>query len=320
MLGTDFPEDRLPPDDGVDMLASVTDILAAADVAFGNLEGVLFNGGEPFKVCKNPAACYLFRSPERYVDHLVRAGFDVVSLANNHARDFGDEGRDRTMQVLDAAGILHSGQIGSVASWQVGATRLAMIAFATGPAFWPMLDIGLAMTVVHELDTNHDVVIVSFHGGAEGMDALHVPFSPETYFGQERGDVVVFAHAVIDAGADLVLGHGPHVPRAIERYRDRLVAYSLGNFATYQGFSIVEAKGIAPILIAELGGDGRFIGGRLISTTQQRPGGTQVDPTHAAARLIRSLTIEDFGGGDLFVTADGRILVSAPPVSDGAVH
>ena len=315
MLGTDFPDDRLPPQDGAGVLAGVTDVLSQVDVAFGNLEGTLLDGGEPFKVCKNPALCYLFRTPERYGAHLAAAGFDVLSLANNHARDFGEEGRTRTMEVLDALGIVHSGREGTVASWSVDTTRLAMIAFAPNPGSWPLLDTELAVAQVAALAADHHIVIVSFHGGAEGLDALNLPFARETYYGEDRGDVVAFSRAVIDAGADLVIGHGPHVPRAIELYKDRLVAYSLGNFATWQGISIAGIKGLAPIVTATLDGDGRFLDGRIVSARQSRPAGTRVDPSGEAGTLRRRLTAEDFGTDSVLVTADGRIVATRPAVS-----
>lgn len=103
MLGTDYPENHLPDDDGASFLAEVAPVLRAADVTFGNLEGVLLDGGTPRKQCDNPRACYLFRTPSRYVEHYVDAGFDVLSLANNHARDFGEKGRTATMRTLDEA-------------------------------------------------------------------------------------------------------------------------------------------------------------------------------------------------------------------------
>ena len=102
MLGTDYPSLRLPGDDGVSLLAEIAPIVSAADVGFGNLEGVLLDGGEPVKECSDPAACYLFRSPTRYAKTLADAGFTVMSLANNHARDFGEIGRDSSMAALAA--------------------------------------------------------------------------------------------------------------------------------------------------------------------------------------------------------------------------
>ena len=121
-----------------------------------------------------------------------------------------------------------------------------------------LLDYELAFTTVAGFAATHDIVIVSFHGGAEGADVTHVPFAEEEYYGEPRGDVVWFARGVVDAGADLVIGHGPHVVRGMERYKERLIAYSLGNFATYYGISVAGIKGIAPILTTTLDGEGHL--------------------------------------------------------------
>ncbi len=308
MLGTDFPQNRLAPDDGAGYLAAAAPLLQAADIAFGNLEGVLMQGGEPAKQCKDPAACYLFRSPPHYAKHLAAAGFDVMSLANNHARDFDEAGRDASMAALDTAGIRHSGREGTVASWQQGELRIALIAFSPTKGSWPLLSIGIAETAVAELATNHDIVIVSFHGGAEGSaGAERLGFAMEWAYGEERGNVVDFARRVIDAGADLVLGHGPHVPRAMELYNDRLIAYSLGNFATYYGISVAGANGFAPLLAATLDGNGRFVGGTLHSLIQLRPNGPAPDPQQRALRMMRELTTLDFPAGDLRISPDGTL-------------
>ena len=308
MLGTDFPENHLPDDDGAGFLGAVTPWLAAADVAFGNLEGVLVDGGEPAKKCSNPSACYLFRSPTRYARHFAAAGFDVLSLANNHARDFGEEGRSSTMQALSEVGIHHSGREGDFASFEVGGLRIAVLAYAVTKQSNMMLDHETAEATVREFDATHDIVVVSFHGGAEGVDATNLPFAEEEYYGEPRGDVVLFSRRMVDAGADLVIGHGPHVVRAAERYKDRLIAYSLGNFATYYGISVAGIKGIAPILLTTLDGEGRFVDGEIVSTRQIRPAGPSLDPEQRALKLMRGLSIEDFGNPGLSFTEDGRLL------------
>jgi poly-gamma-glutamate capsule biosynthesis protein CapA/YwtB (metallophosphatase superfamily) len=308
MLGTDYPKNHLPDDDGVGFLAEVTPVLSAADVAFGNLEGVLMDGGEPVKKCKDPDACYLFRSPAHYADRLASAGIDVVSLANNHARDFGEEGRTASMLALDVAAIRHTGRVGDIASWRHDEWSVAVIAFAPFTNSYPMLELDTAAREVAELADKHDLVVVSFHGGAEGADADRVPFTTERYYGENRGDVVQFAHTVIDSGADLVIGHGPHVPRAMELYRERLVAYSLGNFATYYGISVSGAKGYAPILLATLDATGRFVEGEVVSTIQIRPDGPMLDRQKRAYRMIRSLTEQDFPDGQIQFLDDGRFL------------
>ena len=308
MLGTDFPENHLPDDDGVGFLAAVTPWLSSPDITFGNLEGVLSDGGEAVKKCKNPSACYLFRSPTRYAEHFRNAGFDVLSIANNHARDFGEEGRTSSMEALGAAGIHHSGREGDFASLIVNDLSVAVLAYAVTKESNMMLDYELAKTTVAEFAATHDVVVVSFHGGAEGADVTNLPFAEEEYYGEPRGDVVLFARSMVDAGADLVIGHGPHVVRAVERYKDRLIAYSLGNFATYYGISVAGIKGIAPILITTLDGNGRFVEGEIISTVQMRPDGPSIDKKQRALNLMRGLSIEDLGSPGLRFLPDGKIV------------
>ena len=308
MLGTDFPKDPLPPDD-LNILANVTPVLRQADITFGNLEGVLLDGGEPAKKCKTLSACYLFRTPTRYASRLKEAGFDVISLANNHARDFGEEGRDSSMLALSALGIHHSGRVGDVASWQVKGLKVALIAFAPFGNSHDMLDIERAVKLVEGLAAEHQIIMVSIHAGAEGLDATHIPFDTEYYHGEDRGDAVQFAHAVIDAGADIVIGHGPHVPRALELYQGRLVAYSLGNFCTHWGISVAGIKGLAPVLMANLAANGAFLGGQIVSARQQRPEGPVLDRKHAAARMIRQLTLEDFPATPLEIDTSGNIRI-----------
>ncbi|NIW23140.1 MAG: CapA family protein [Gammaproteobacteria bacterium] len=311
MLGTNYPENRLPDDDGASFLAAVAPVLQAADVAIGNLEGVILDGGEPAKTCANPDACFLFRSPPRYAGLLRAAGFDVLSLANNHARDFGEDGRTATMAVLDDYDLRHSGRRGDIASWQQNGLRLAFIAFSPTRLSYLLNDIPTAMQEVAALAAAHDIVIVSFHGGAEGPAAMDLPFEEEFYFGETRGEVVRFARAVIDVGADLVIGHGPHVPRAMELYRDRLVAYSLGNFATYYGVSVAGVAGVAPLLVVDVAPDGRFLSGRIRSAVQIRPGGPVWDTQQRALELIRDLTERSFGTVLFEFDADGGFTAAA---------
>jgi hypothetical protein len=307
MLGTDFPKNILPDDDGVGFLRHVTPILSAVDIAFGNVEGVLMDGGEPVKQCKASTSCFVFRTPTRYAAYLRDAGFDVMSLANNHARDFGEEGRDSSMAALDAVGIRHSGREGTWAEMTVKGVRVAMVAFAPNVGANSLNDHDLAVEFVRSLAAANDILIVSFHAGGEGAGAEALPFTREVYVGEDRGDVVMFARAMIDAGADLLLGHGPHVPRAMELYRERLIAYSLGNFATYYGIGVEGNRGIAPIVTARLDAEGRFVGGRIDSTIQLRPDGPSIDPEQRALQLIRDLTAAVFPYGWLEFGADGRI-------------
>ena len=209
------------------------------------------------------------------------------------------------MAVRDDYGLRHSGRRGDIASWMHDDLRLALIAFSPTRLSYLLNDIPTAVEEVAALSENHDIVIVSFHGGAEGPAAMELPFEEEFYFGETRGEVVRFARAVIDVGADLVLGHGPHVPRAMELYQDRLVAYSLGNFATYYGVSVAGVAGVAPLLTVDLAPDGRFLRGRIRSAEQIRPGGPVWDPQQRAFDLIRDLTERAFGTEMFAFGADG---------------
>ena len=307
MLGTDYPENHLPDDDGISFLAGVEGMLSAADLAFGNLEGVLTDDGKPAKRCSNPRACYLFRSPTRYAKHYADAGFDALSLANNHARDFGEEGRSETMLALNKVGIVHSGREGDFASLTAKGLSISFVAFAVTRDSNLLHDYSLAAKVVAEQASQHDLVVVSFHGGAEGQNTTRIPFAEEEYFGEPRGDVVRFARSMVDSGADFVFGHGPHVVRGMERYEDRLIAYSLGNFATYYGIAVDGIKGVAPILELTVDENGRFLEGFLHSTVQIRPGGPRSDSDRQALTLIRDLSEKDFGEAGLKFHEDGRI-------------
>lgn len=307
MLGTNFPDNRLAPNDGAHLLDAMRPILQKADITFGNLEGVLMQGGVAAKKCKNPRSCYVFRSPPHYAQYLKTAGFDVLSLANNHARDFGEEGRSATMAALDHAGLRHSGRVGDVARWRVKGTSVALIAFAPFGGSHDLLDIPLAKKQVQQEAAKSDLVIVSIHAGAEGKDVMRIPFAHEMFYGEDRGDVVEFSRAVVDAGADLVIGHGPHVPRAMELYKKRLIAYSLGNFLTYQGIKISGNNGVAPILSVTLSATGVFKQGRIISARQYRPDGTRLDRKGKAAKIIARLSKQDFPNTALIFAEKGVV-------------
>jgi len=314
MLGTDYPKNILPDDDGVGFLEAVTPVLSEPDLTFGNLEGVLLDGGEARKQCSNPNACFLFRSPARYVSYYKAAGFDALSLANNHSRDFGEEGRLASMRTLAEADLGHSGLEGDFATMEVKGVSVAFLAYAVTRNSNLVLDYDLARATVAGYAGTYDIVVVSFHAGAEGRNVERIPFDEEEYFNEPRGDVVKFARAVVDAGADLVFGHGPHVVRAMEHYKGRLIAYSLGNFATYYGISVDGNRGLAPILVATLGADGTFIEGRIHSTIQIRPAGPSFDPDQGALNLIRSLSVQDFGTPGIRFSADGTIMPTHRPL------
>ena len=306
MLGTDFPKGYLPPNDGADLLEAVGPMLQDADLTFINLEGPLCDGGRTNK-CGEGGNCYAFRSPTRYGDYLSAVGVDLASTANNHAHDFGESCRLETEQTLDNLGIAYSGRPGTLASVEQNGLRVAMIGFHTSSSGHNLNELETAVALVQAVDRDHDIVIVSFHGGAEGSKALHVPHGSETFYGENRGNLREFTHAVVDAGADLVFGHGPHVPRAIEVYEDRLIAYSLGNFATYGRFNLSGYLGVGLVLDVTVDGKGRFVAGQILPTKQVGQGVPEPDPEGQAIDLIRKLSAEDFPTTGVQVAQDGSI-------------
>lgn len=313
MLGSPFPnESRMPPNDGADLLKGVTPVLSAADIAFGNLEAPMTDSGVSAKCRPGSTRCFAFRMPTRYNKYLKEAGFDVMSLANNHAGDFGDKGRADTRAALDAVGIKHAGSDRtqfSTAYLDVKGKRVAFIGFAHNSVVPNVNDLAAARSYVIEADKQADIVVVSFHGGAEGSGAQNVPNRTEMYFGEARGNLPLFSRTVIDAGADLVLGHGPHVLRGMEIYKDRLIAYSLGNFCTYGWFQLAGETALTVILEAKLDHEGRFIGGKLHSGKQEGRGIPVLDPSGEAVRKVRALSEADFGPNAPKIDDNGDVSV-----------
>ena len=312
MLGsTSINDTFLPPKDGADILREVTPILSRADIAFGNLEGPLLEGGTSTKCPPGSTRCFAFRVPTRYGKLLKEAGFDVLSLANNHAADFGDYGRESTRKVLDALGIKHAGSDKAqfaMALVESKGKSVAFIGFAHNNLVPNVNDLAFARQLVEQADKKADLVVVSFHGGAEGTDAQHVPNRTETFGSEKRGNLPLFARTVIDAGADLVLGHGPHVLRGMEIYKDRLIAYSMGNFATYGMFTLRAETALTAIFEITMAADGKFLSGKLHAGKQLGRGGPTLDKSGDAIRKIRELSIADFAGNAPKIADDGTFL------------
>ena len=310
MFGTTFPSPRfLPPHDNpLLLLGELSDTLSDSDITFGNLEGSFLDNGEPAKKCRDTTICYLFRMPERYAGALAVSGFNILSLANNHFGDFGLPARIRTMKLLDSLGINYGGLIEYPYSvFSKDSIIYGFCAFAPNAGTVNINETEEAETIVRFLEDTCDIVIVSFHGGSEGADFQRVPRTEEKSFGESRGDVYNFAHRMIDAGADVVFGHGPHVTRAIEIFRERFIGYSLGNFCTYGRFNLSGPNGIAPVMKLNIGTDGRFKSGRIIPVFQTYTGGVRIDPYKRVISKIRDLTAQDFPESVITISENGDI-------------
>ncbi|MBL3657338.1 CapA family protein [Fulvivirga sp. 2943] len=309
MMGTNFPETwYLPPNEGKDLLKEVNPILKNADVTFGNLEGVILNEGGNPKYCKDPKVCYIFRSPEYLAQNLVTAGFDVMSTANNHAGDFGEPGRKNTMRILDSLNIHHAGQtVRPYSTFMIEGMKYGFAAFSPNTGTMSINDIAAAQKIVAHLDSISDIVIVSFHGGAEGSKYQHVTRKNEYFYGENRGNVYLFAHEMINAGADVIFGHGPHVTRAVEVYNERFIIYSLGNFCTYARFNLRGDNGLAPIVKVFTDSEGKFLKAQVTPIIQKAPGGPSIDEQNRVIFKLQELTAEDFPESQIKIDDSGLI-------------
>jgi hypothetical protein len=298
----------LPPSPAT-YLDAMAPALADADVVFGNYEGT-FTDATASKCGSDSTSCFAFRTPPAFARHLARDGFDVLSVANNHAFDFWDQGFADTRRAIRRAGMQPVGAPGESIVLRAGDIRVGVVAFATYPTYANLLDTAAARRLIERAVARSDVTMLSMHVGAEGTEATHVTGAEEVYVGENRGNPQAFARMAVDLGVDLVVGHGPHVVRGMELYRRRLIAYSLGNFAGYENFSTDGILALGVVLRARLAADGRFLGGRIISTRQSSEGRPAIDPAGEAAALVEQLSQADFGPRAVRVGAGGRI---APP-------
>jgi capsule synthesis protein PGA_cap len=302
MLGT---TPTLPPSPDT-YLARMRPALGG-DVVFGNLEGTLTDataskcGGTP------STSCFAFRVPPEFARALRAAGFTMMSNANNHSFDFGQAGEDQTVHALHRAGIAQTGLAGEITVVHVKDFRIAFVGFAPYPNTGPLNDLHAARRLIRKAARRADLVVCAIHSGAEGTSALHVTGAEELYLGEDRGNPEAFAHMAVDAGADLVLGSGPHVLRGMEVYRGRLIAYSLGNFAGYHNFSLEGVLGESAVLHVTLAADGRFRSGRIVSARLVGAGQPVPDPSGAAARLVGQLSRADLGARGVRIGPGGII-------------
>ena len=310
MLGSNYPSDLLPKND-TNILENTQDVLQNADVTVGNLEGTLFDTGGTPKSCDNPNVCYAFRMPSKYGKYLKQAGFDYLSIANNHSNDFGQTGIKETIQNLNNLNIKYSGikVIAENTILEKNGKKFGFVSFAPNSATVKLNDYNYAKKLISELKSKVDIVIVMFHGGAEGAGAEHITRGHEIFHGEDRGNVYEFAHFAIDNGADIVFGQGPHVTRAIELYKNKFISYSGGNFATFGKINVSGSMGIAPIFKIKIDNNGNFVSGEVIPVRQTyESAGPFIDSEKLAIKKIISLNKSDFPNGNgLSVTNNGKI-------------
>jgi len=312
--GTNYPTNRLHPR-GVQLFQAVRPLLQGADVVFGNLETTLTRSRQPAKDTSRPNV-YAFRTPPEYADLMEQMGFDALSVANNHAFDFGQAGFQDTVRHIQEEGITAVGVSGNPVFTEHNGLRVAWFGYShTGRSGTSLLDLNAARRAIAAAENQADITIVSFHGGAEGTAAQHTRDRTELFYGENRGSVVQFARGAVNSGADLVLGHGPHVPRAMELYNGKLIAYSLGNFMGYRTLSTAGPLAYSLVLEVRLDAEGNLLSGQIHPLFLKDGGIPFPSPQGDSIRLIRQLTRSDFPTTPLVITEQGTLRPRPAPRS-----
>ena len=307
MMGTTYPSVQLPANDGNDLFKDTKAILQQADIAVGNLEGAICDGGSSTK--GSGPNVYAFRMPTSYAHHLKDAGYDFLSMANNHANDFGTTGIESSEKCLREQGIKFAGIQGRVESAVINrkGLRIGFCAFGHNSYTLEHTDLQLVKRILDDLKKQSDIMVVSFHGGAEGRSKSHLPYGTEIFLGEDRGSLRELAHFCIDNGADVVYGHGPHVVRAIEVYKGRFIDYSLGNFCTPYGMSLTGISAYAPVVKITIDKNGKFLKGKIHSFTQIKGVGPRLNAANDVAHEIKQLSEADVPNSEASIDYEGNI-------------
>jgi len=296
MIGSSYPStDYLPTPEEGNILQYAIPMLKKTDLRLGNLEGAIADNVPIYKDCGDGKNCYAFRTPTKVALWYRDAGFNYLNLANNHAFDFGPQGSQSTIDFLKAMNIRNSGTPQHpIDTITIRNTVVGFVSFAPHKNSLDLNNDSLVLAYTQQARKMCDLLVVFFHGGAEGASKMHVPTGHELFYDQDRGDLRKFTHLCIDAGADLVVGSGPHVVRGMEMYKDKLIVYSLGNFATYHLFNLKPPMNAAPLLQVALTNKGALVTNKIFSYQQMGEGIPMPDTSNAAYKLIKKLSEQDF--------------------------
>lgn len=308
VLGTNYPKDRLPPNPRVTLFSKVEEYLKGADLLMGNYEGTLTNYPHSAKDVSRPIM-FAFRAPPEYAKVLADVGFHLMNVANNHSGDFFPQGYEDTQKALRQYGIHVTGMLDHIEYMNLSGRKVAAIGFSY-----------LRHNSIHDLKkgaelvkkarlAKSDLIVITFHGGAEGSKFIHTKNQVEIFVGENRGNVVAFSRAMVDAGADIVIGHGPHVPRAMELYKGKLIAYSLGNFMGYYVFGTRGYTNHSLILEADLDNQGNFVSGKVIPLELSQANIPAYDPEKKTIKLLQKLIREDFPQTKLILDDEGNLRI-----------
>jgi len=258
---------------------------------FGNLEGPITDLTETSKP-SIPGVSYVFRFPVATAKLLKSSGFQAVTLANNHSLDYGGAGLTDTLNHLAQQGIVGSGHArGKFELFTLEAIKIGLVSVGFYSMQNDIKELDAMAELIASAKRVADVVIVAMHAGAEGETHIELPEGPETFLGEARGDSRAFAQVAIAAGADAIIGYGPHVLRAAECIAGRPVFYSIGNFLGIGGLSTQGLTGVAAIAQLAFDADKKLIGSRLVPLRFDSNKFPQLDPAGRAIALVRHLNL-----------------------------
>ena len=311
--------------DPASLLAPLRPLFADADIVLLNVETAIGMGPARTKCGPRSKNCYAFRSPPSAAAAMRSLGredaYVVGNVANNHARDAGEVGVDSTIAYLNRATVLVTGR-DTMATPLIlpGGVTVGILGFYAGDMVTDARDVAAVRRHVARAVEQYGTVVVTAHIGAEGIQWQRVGDSTEFFLESriDRGNPVAFARAAIDAGAALVVGHGPHVLRAAEWRGDRLALYSLGNLVTYGPFNNAEPINRGAVACADLWGTS-VLGADLRPTMQVAPGVVRADGMGRALRLIDSLSVLDFPSTGVRVDGWGELRRVGETVVDTAI-
>jgi gamma-polyglutamate biosynthesis protein CapA len=220
----------------------IAEELQSADILFGNLESMISDKGV------NMGSLYSFRAKPEAVEGLIFAGFDIVSLANNHAFDYGREAFEDTMQILKKNGIFYTGggfnekeaHSPTIIILEESNTKVGFLGYTE--FLFPYAFASVERSGVSNL--SHERIKEDIENAKKEVDFLVVTFHyGNEYEKKPNENQKIWSRNAIDYGADIVIGHHPHVTQPVEKYNDKYIAYSLGNFVFDQYFSEETMRG-----------------------------------------------------------------------------
>ena len=268
--------------------SGVSDYLKTADISFGNLEGVLTNIKVPRRTAEE-GKIYNFAFNPAFANLLKNSGFTMLNIANNHSHDYGTPGYDDTIKHLNKADLVPVGIKNDIKIKNVNNLKIGFVGFGFYSHQNSIQNEQETIRIIKEARNLSDYLIVSFHGGDEGPNAQWQDDKTEYFLEENRGNSVSFARTVIDAGADAVIGHGPHVLRSIECYKGKPIVYSLGNFMTIGGLSNHGPMGISMIFGVQLNHDGKVAQLEILPVYQTLHKLPWYDFNHQAIDFINKL-------------------------------